>query len=225
MIEKKTIVLIISGFYINILFDKMQLAGNEILNFQDVIFFGNQHFSLANLPEEIRENIFNLGEFTKIKNQQIVVDIGEYCNNIFWVVDGAFVCQYFEEELAIERTINFHIDSFHSFMTSVESYFYNTKSKYKLKAVRQSEVIVFKRSAVNELIENNSLINQLCFAGLASVLTSEIKLRSKLTVLPADKLYSYLITNYPQIIQYIPSKYIAEYMGITQEWLSKLKRR
>ncbi|MBL4559546.1 MAG: hypothetical protein JKX79_01040 [Labilibaculum sp.] len=215
----------ISGFYINILFDEMRLAGNEILKFQDVTFFGNQHFSLADLPEEIRENIFDLGEFRKIKNQQNVVDIGEYCTEIFWVINGAFVCQYFEEELAIERTINFHIDSFHSFMTSVESYFYNTKSKYKLKAVRQSEVIVFKRSAVNELIENNSFINQLCFAGLTSALTSEIKLRSKLTILPADKFYSYLITNYPQIIQQIPSKYIAEFMGITQEWLSKLKRK
>jgi len=203
----------------------MQLADNEILNFQDVTFFDNQHFSLANLPEEIRENIFDLGEFKRIKSQQNVIDIGEYCTESFLVVDGAFVCQYFEEELAIERTINFHIDSFHPFMTSVESYFYNTKSKYKLKAVRQSEVLVFKRSVINELVENDSVINRLCFVGLTSMLTSEIKLRSKLTILPADKFYSYLITNYPQIIQQIPSKYIAEFMGITQEWLSKLKRK
>ena len=169
--------------------------------------------------------MLRLGELRKIKSQRSVIDIGEYCSESFIVLQGAFICQYFDEDLAVERTVNFHIDSFHPFMTSVESYFYNIKSKYRLKAVAPSQIIVFKKSVINDLIEQEPIINRLCFEGLTSALTAEIDLRSKLTTLPSDKLYSYLINYHPQIIQQIPSKYIAEFMGISQEWLCKIKRR
>lgn len=187
--------------------------------------FDKSNFSLKNLPKELQDEMLNLGELREISSQRSVIDIGEYCSESFIVLQGAFVCQYFDEELALERTVNFHIDSFHPFMTSVESYFYNKKSKYRLKAVAPSKIIVFKRSVVNDLIKSEPIINRLCFDGLTSVLTSEIELRSKLTTLPSDKLYSYLLNQHPQIIQQIPSKYIAEFMGITQEWLCKIKRR
>jgi CRP-like cAMP-binding protein len=188
-------------------------------------FTGESAFFLENLPKEIQDDILSKGSFIIVNSQENLTEIGEYCNKIFYILEGAFVCQYFDEDLALERTVNFHIDTFHPFMTSVESFFYEIKSKYRLKAVTQSKVISFNKTAINELIEKNPAINRLCFEGLTSVLTSEIKLRSKLTTLPADKLYLYLINQHPQIIQQIPSKYIAEFMGITQEWLSKLKRK
>lgn len=195
------------------------------LEAKECSFIGDQTFLLDNLPKEVYEEILPHGELKRVGSQENVIEIGEYCTESFFVLKGAFVCQYFDEELGIERTVNFHLNSFHPFMTSIESYFNNIKSKYRLKAVVHSEIIAFEKSVVNDLIESDFLVNRVCFAGLISVLTSEINLRSKLTTLPSDKLYSYLITQYPQIIQQIPSKYIAEFMGITQEWLCKLKRR
>lgn len=196
-----------------------------MINFDETIFFCRQGVEFSNLPRELREYIFELGELRSVRNLQSLVEIGECCNEIFLVLEGAFVCQYFEEELAIERTIDFHTDTFHSFMTVVVSFFYNTKSMYRIKAVRPSKVLVLKKHVVNELLVNNPMLNQFCMSGITSALISEITMKSKLITLPADKLYAYLITNHPQIIQQIPSKYIAEFIGITQEWLSKLKRK
>jgi CRP-like cAMP-binding protein len=196
-----------------------------MINFEETISFCNQGIEFSNLPRELREHIFELGELRSVRNLQSLVEIGECCNEIFLVLEGAFVCQYFEEELAIERTVDFHTDTFHSFMTVVGSYFYNTKSMYRIKAVRSSKVLVFKKHVVNELLANNPILNQFCMSGITSALISEITMKSKLIALPADKLYAYLITNYPQIIQQIPSKYIAEFIGITQEWLCKLKKK
>lgn len=196
-----------------------------MINFEETIFFYKQGVEFSNLPKEFREHIFELGELRSVKNLQSLVEIGESCNEIFLVLEGAFVCQYFEEELAIERTVDFHTDTFHSFMTVVESYFYNTKSMHRIKAVRPSKVLVFKKKKVTELLANNPILKQFYMSGIIAALISEITMKSKLITLPADKLYAYLIINHPQIIQQIPSKYIAEFIGITQEWLSKLKRR
>lgn len=196
-----------------------------MINFEETISFCNQGIEFSNLPSDLREHIFELGELRSVKNLQSLVEIGECCNEIFLVLEGAFVCQYFEEELAIERTVDFHTSTFHSFMTVAESYFYNKKSMYRIKAIRSSKVLVFKKLIVNKLLANNQILHQFCISGITSALISEITMKSKLITLPADKLYAYLITNHPQIIQQIPSKYIAEFIGITQEWLCKLKRK
>jgi CRP-like cAMP-binding protein len=68
------------------------------------------------------------------------------------------------------------------------------------------------------------------------ILTNEInKLMRRINVLqkrvlllmsaPAEERYNDFITTYPQIVQRVPQKMIASYLGITPEALSKIKRR
>ncbi|MCY1636024.1 Crp/Fnr family transcriptional regulator [Marinifilum sp. D737] len=203
--------------------DLKSLSNKEILQLVKTLFDGENALSV-DLPPEIYEFISDVGELRMVRSQQVVVDCGMQCSECFLVIDGAFVCQYFEEESLVERTVNFHTAYFHPFMTSVESYFFNKKSKYKLKAVRPSKVLVLKRPVVAELYKSAPLIYQLYFSLLTTSLSDEITLRSKLLSLPAEKLYAYLVKFHPQLIYNIPSKYIAEFMGISQEWLSKLKK-
>jgi hypothetical protein len=47
----------------------------------------------------------------------------------------------------------------------------------------------------------------------------------KIIAYSSERLYNYLIQNHPIIIQQVPTKFIAEFMGISSEWLSKLKHR
>lgn len=203
----------------------MRITNKSYKDYFDVKEIRKLDYLIEYIPDELLEKLLDLGDLRQISSQQCLIGFGEYCTESFLVLNGAFVCQYFEQDTAVERTINFHTESFHPFMTSFESYFNNTKSTCKLKAVCSSEVLVFKKSVINELIESDPGINRLCFAGLSFVLTSEIRLRSKLTTLTTDNLYIYILQNYPQIIKRIPSKYIAEFMGVSQEWLSKLKKK
>ena len=47
----------------------------------------------------------------------------------------------------------------------------------------------------------------------------------KIIAYSSERLYNYLMATHPIIIQQVPAKYIAEFMGISSEWLSKLKHR
>jgi len=60
---------------------------------------------------------------------------------------------------------------------------------------------------------------------LINALLIEDEFKTQIISKSSEKLYQYLISEYPQIILNFPSKHIAEFMGITQEWLSKLKKK
>jgi hypothetical protein len=55
-------------------------------------------------------------------------------------------------------------------------------------------------------------------------LAVENNLKNKVISESSENLYKYLIASCPQVIKVVSSKYIAEFMGITPEWLSKLKK-
>jgi hypothetical protein len=60
---------------------------------------------------------------------------------------------------------------------------------------------------------------------ITQALQEENDFKLKIISYSSERLYSYLITHCPKVIQQVPSKFIAEFMGISSEWLSKLKHR
>lgn len=56
-------------------------------------------------------------------------------------------------------------------------------------------------------------------------LLEEHEFRLKLIAFTSARLYDHLLSRFPMIVRQVPSRYIAEFMGITPEWLAKLKSR
>jgi CRP/FNR family transcriptional regulator, anaerobic regulatory protein len=46
-----------------------------------------------------------------------------------------------------------------------------------------------------------------------------------LQTMTAEEKYDYLIKNHPQVVQNIPNKYVASYLGITRETLSRIRAK
>jgi hypothetical protein len=60
---------------------------------------------------------------------------------------------------------------------------------------------------------------------VTQALQEENDFKLKIISYSSERLYNYLITHCTKVIQQVPSKFIAEFMGISSEWLSKLKHR
>lgn len=46
-----------------------------------------------------------------------------------------------------------------------------------------------------------------------------------LIALDSQEMFDFLTKKYPQLLQDVPSKYIANVLNITPQWLSRLKQR
>lgn len=169
--------------------------------------------------------MLSYGQVLELKTHNILVNVGEKCNKVYYVLEGGFIMKYFDHNTSVERTINFHLPNFQPFMTIVESYFHNKVSNYQIKAFQASKLIELDKKDINRVISENEDLYKFYVDMIVNVLISENEFKSRLISLDTKSLYQYLNNSWPQIIKNVPSKYIAEFMGISSEWLSKLKSK
>lgn len=165
-------------------------------------------------------------EIIEVKKRTLLINIGEVCDRGFFILDGCFVSRVYSDKTNKAITSNFFLHDFNPYMSCEDSFFSGEKTKTELIAIKDATVIQFKKNDIDWLIANspelaNFYINNI----LANLLKHETVFRKILTTQSKEEIYNYLIEKCNPVIKNIPSKYIAEFMGISPEWLSKTKKK
>jgi hypothetical protein len=160
-----------------------------------------------------------------VKNQSILIKPDTISDKMYFVLKGGFVCRFIDIELEIERTINFYLEDFHPFMGCVDGYFSGTKTMCEMRAIAPSEVLEFNKKDIDDLICQDIELLTFYNSLITKALQEENDFKLKIISYSSERLYSYLIEHCPKVIELVPSRFVAEFMGISSEWLSKLKHR
>ncbi len=179
----------------------------------------------SNISSALVENLLGKAKIVQVKSQALLVKANTICDKTYFITKGGFVCRYIDKEFEIEKTINFYLDDFHPFMSCVDGYFSGTITLCELRAITHSEVIEFDKKDVDALLEEDIHFFKFYHFMITQALQEENDFKLKIISYPSEMLYNYLIEHCPEVIQKVPSKFIAEFMGISSEWLSKLKHR
>lgn len=152
------------------------------------------------------------------KKEYLAVE-GSTKNDLFYILDGAVRAIYVSEEE--EFTIRFGYRG--SVIASLDSFLNQQPSKFYLQALRKTEALSIPRDDYFDFVHSSpSILAQHAqqMEGLViSMLDREIDL---LTTSPMER-YQRLIQRSPQVFQEIPMKYIAGYLRMSPETLSRLR--
>lgn len=181
--------------------------------------------SQANVSPERIEQVLRHTTLLSVKSQTLLVRPGDVCSNVYFVLSGGFVCRYINEDLDIEKTINFYMPDLHPFMSCIDSFFSGTKTRCELRAISNATVLVIAKNDIEALAATDNNLFKFYHAMVTTALQEENDFKLKIIAYSSEQLYQYLITTFPSIIQRVPSRFIAEFMGISPEWLSKLKHK
>ena len=179
----------------------------------------------ANISLEQIEKILSKGKLLMVKSKSLLVKPGTICDKVYFVLKGGFVCRFIDKEMEIEKTINFYLEDFHPFMSCVDSYFSETHTQCELRAIAYSEVLEFDKKDLDAFMSEDIEFFKFYHFMLTKALQEENDFKLKIISYSSEMLYNYLIHHCPDVIRLVPSKYIAEFMGISAEWLSKLKNK
>ncbi len=179
----------------------------------------------AGIPLEQAEYLIQIGTFKNLKSKELALSIGEKCDKCFFILRGSFVSQYLHRDKGDEITINFHLPNFQPFMIAMDAYFSGTKSVFQLKAISNSDVLIFSKADMEYAKDTFPAFKDLYINKIINALVAENELKSRLIALTSEDLYKYLLSNKKELIKQVPAKYIAEFMGITREHLSRLKHQ
>ncbi|HZL11044.1 MAG TPA: Crp/Fnr family transcriptional regulator [Prolixibacteraceae bacterium] len=186
-------------------------------------------FKLA-IEKEIKINpelwtrLQEFGEIRHLKKNEYLLKVGQVCRHGYYINAGSLV-QTFQNHNGKEIVQGFYIDDDFSFLTSISSYFSEQSSNFQIKALENCEILEFSKSHLEqmskEFLEFSIYYHKITSWGFQNLyMFSAMRLS-----LDAEEFLLFLYKQHPIYMQRIPDKYIAKFMGISKEWLSKLKKK
>lgn len=107
----------------------------------------------------------------------------------------------------------------------LQSFTKATPGIYSTRALVDSEVLLLPKAEMDELLEQFPKFEKyfrIIFQN--SLITHQQRIIRNLSM-SAEGRYQYFLEKYPTLEQFVPQKYIASYLGITPEFLSKIRRK
>jgi CRP-like cAMP-binding protein len=157
------------------------------------------------------EKIINRNEFLKFENE---TDL-----NIYFIVEGCLRLFIVDENY--EHIIRFGYKN--NIVAALDSYISEAPSDLNIQAIRRTIVKVISKSKFIDIIKQSDQ----CYAAwqiiLEQLIYQQLEREKDILIHSPVKRYQRVLSRSPQLFQEVPHKYIASYLRMTPETLSRLK--
>jgi CRP-like cAMP-binding protein len=174
------------------------------------------------LSENETEAFCNLFQPKSLKKKDFLLRAGEVCRFEGFVVKGLFRV-YHVSQNGFDQILYFAIENW--WITDIDSFTNSIPSQLYIEAIEDSEVLLIskkdKEFAYTHLPEIEKLFRVMTQKTHVALQRRMIDNLSK----TADQRYLDFIEKYPQIFQRLSNLQIAAYLGISHEFLSKIRRK
>jgi CRP-like cAMP-binding protein len=183
---------------------------------------------LSNINRHINLDQHEIQGFTSLLKErdlakhESLLTANESCATINYVVAGALRA-FYKDENEKEATIMFATKDW--WITDMPSFVSGGPAMINIEAITKSSVLQLSRRDMDELLDNHPK-----FERYFRILMQNAYVREQLRVLqrlsmPAEVRYANFVKKYPEILQQVPLKNIASYLGITPEFLSAIRAK
>lgn len=153
--------------------------------------------------------------FRNVRKHDTLLGAGQVCSSLFFLLKGA--CYQFRIVGTNEKIIDLHVD--HECVLNPASFISQQPSGETIKAFENSDLLALTLQSLHRLIAMSPAFLQL--AKLLQWPSFRVNFLDN-AMTPAEK-YRYILGNKPQLIRKFPLKYIASYLNITPETLSRVR--
>ncbi len=181
------------------------------------------HQTLSKFGKVSKEEILAVADKLKVlnlKKNEYFVKEGEIANYVAFVRSG-YLRIYFNHE-GEESTRD--ISSINSFVTAFASFIAKTPSFEVVRAITKCELLIIHRNDLNWLYKQFPALGSIGRRIMEEMFVRMQKRMYSLLTLNAETRYRNLIKEKPDFLQNIPLQFIASYLGITSQSLSRLRR-
>jgi len=172
------------------------------------------------LTKDEENTLFSNVTVRKYLKGQFTVQQGDICKNLNFVISGCLKTFYLDEE-GQDHIVLFAIEDWWS--SDLGSFISQSPADYNVQCVENTTVIQFPYENLQELYIKIPKLERLFRIILEKALVATQKRIIRSFSLSAKERYLKFKDIYPKIEQRIPQYMIASYLGITKEFLSKIK--
>ncbi|MES1213992.1 MAG: Crp/Fnr family transcriptional regulator [Bacteroidota bacterium] len=175
--------------------------------------------SLQPLKQEELEQFSNIWQPYECKRKTVLTTAGETERHLYFVLEGVQRAFYIGDKQQ-EATIVFTYPP--SFSGIADSFLTQTPSKFFFETLTASKFLRTTYKQLEELMNKFPAIQQLVFKLTAFALKGVLERQVEIQCFSAEEKFKALLKRSPHVLQIIPHKYLASYVGIDPATFSKL---
>lgn len=157
----------------------------------------------------------------KVKRRQFLLHENEFCRHYTFVVSGCFK-MYRVDNNAVEHIIQFAAEN--EWIMDIGSFHSGKESRLYIEAIEPSVILQIEKTNLIYLYHNYPKFDRI-FRIIIENKHNELQDRVLQNISStAQERYSSFLEQYPNLGNRLPNTQIASYIGITPEFLSKIRR-
>ncbi len=177
--------------------------------------------SIVSLNKEEETTFLNILEVKQFKKKDYLLREGQVCNKITFLNKGS--ARLFYNVEGTEKTIQFFFEN--SWHTDYASFLTGKPTIENLQALEDTEVVQFLKNDLQKLYKDIPKFERVGRVFAENAFLSVSQLNQMKTNEEPERRYLNLLKKRPELIQRIPQHYIASYLGIQPETLSRIRKR
>lgn len=167
--------------------------------------------SMTKLSQISTKKSYSKGDF--------VLKEGGVCKGFYFIAKGLVRIFYHKNDREISEWFAFDGE----FCFSIVSYFHQTPSYLMIQCLEDCEVILLDKKGLDALRQSNVEIANLTYQMLANSLILSQERMASVQFETAIQRYSALLKLHPTMLHRVPLHYIASYLGVSAETLSRIR--
>jgi CRP-like cAMP-binding protein len=176
-------------------------------------------FAVHPLSNAAWEDFTTIWQPSSAKRKTVLTAAGATEKHLYFVLEGVQRAFYLGKDDR-EATLVFSYP--YSFSGVLDSFLLQQPSRYYLETLTQSHFLQTTYTQVNALIEQHRSFETFIRKSLAFTIAGVLERQIELQSFTAEQKFTTLLKRSPHVLQLIPHKYLASYMGLDAATFSKL---
>ncbi len=144
---------------------------------------------------------------------------GKTCNKVYFIQKGLARMYYFKDE----KDVTCWFTNENNLITAVDSFFSQRPSRYNIELLEDSILLSVSHKDLENLFDKYPEVERLARLFAYNTILQLAERIDAIQFSSANERYHLLAQRYPEVLGRVPLGYIASYLGITQETLSRIR--
>ncbi|MFN3848081.1 MAG: Crp/Fnr family transcriptional regulator [Spirosomataceae bacterium] len=177
--------------------------------------------SIVQLTESELKLIDTNFEVKVLKKKDFLLQDGKVCDFIGFITKGTI--RHFHVKDGVERTCDISFEN--SWVTDFQSFTHNTSCIMNLQAITNTTVFIIKKENLYKLYNECNKYETFGRIMAEQVAQRATEIAMSLSSDKPEERFKNLLKKQPDLFQRVPQKYIANFLGISPESLSRIQKR
>ncbi|MEQ9188491.1 MAG: Crp/Fnr family transcriptional regulator [Cryomorphaceae bacterium] len=175
----------------------------------------------VSLTEEELSLIDDYFELRELKKKELLLQEGKVCNFIGFIADGTV--RHFHSKEGTEKTCDVSFE--HSWVTDFQSFTHDAPCIMNLQALEESTVYIIRKANLYTLYADCNKYETFGRLMAEQVAQRATEIAMSLSSDKPEERFQNLLRNQPDFFRRVPQKYIANFLGVSPESLSRIRSR